>query len=102
MAYAARALNTKAVIVMPENAPSIKLKATAGMGAEIVKVGSGSQERQLKAEELAGQHGYAIVPPYNDEKIIAGQGTIALELVASPEFKEIEAVVCPVGGGGLP
>src|SRR6476646_1930745 len=58
VAYAARALKTKAVIVMPGNAPAIKLEATASLGAEIVKVGPGSQERQLKAEELAAKHGY--------------------------------------------
>ncbi len=76
VAYAARALGVKAVIVMPNNAPSIKREATAALGAEIVFVGPGSSERQLKAEELAAQHGYVIVPPYNDEQIIAGQGTI--------------------------
>ncbi|MGC2476739.1 MAG: pyridoxal-phosphate dependent enzyme, partial [Candidatus Sulfotelmatobacter sp.] len=79
VAYAARALKTKSVIVMPNNAPAIKREATAKLGAEIVLVGPGSDERKNKAEELAAQHGYVIVPPYNDEKIIAGQGTIGLE-----------------------
>src|SRR5258708_35594720 len=78
VAYAARALGVKAVIVMPNNAPAIKREATAALGAEIVIVGPGSTQRQLKAEELAPQHGYVIVPPYNDEHIIAGQGTIGL------------------------
>src|SRR6202008_3004557 len=73
-AYAARALNVKSVIVMPNNAPAIKREATEKLGAEIVIVGPGSDERKTKAEELAAQHGYVIVPPYNDEKIIAGQG----------------------------
>jgi threonine dehydratase len=99
VAYAARALRTKAVIVMPGNAPAIKLEATAGLGAEIVKVGSGSVERQQKAEELAAQRGYAIVPPYNDEKIIAGQGTIGLEILE--EVPDVETVLVPVGGGGM-
>src|SRR5438477_912354 len=72
VAYAARALGVKAVIVMPNNAPAIKREATAALGVDIVLVGPGSTERQLKAEELAAQHGYIIVPPYNDEKIIAG------------------------------
>ncbi len=99
VAYAARALDTKAVIVMPENAPAIKLDATAGMGAEIVKVGAGSQERQQKAEELAAQHGYAIVPPYNDEKIIAGQGTMGIEILE--QVPDVETVLVPVGGGGM-
>jgi threonine dehydratase len=99
VAYAARALHTKAVIVMPGNAPAIKLEATAGMGAEIVKVGPGSQERQHKAEELAAQNGYAIVPPYNDEKIIAGQGTMGLEILE--QAPDVETVLVPVGGGGM-
>ncbi len=99
VAYAARALGVKAVIVMPNNAPAIKREATAALGAEIVLVGPGSAERQLKAEELAAQHGYIIVPPYNDEKIIAGQGTIGLEILE--DLPEVEAVFAPVGGGGL-
>ncbi len=99
VAYAASALGTKAVIVMPANAPAIKLEATAGLGAEIVKVGPGSSERQSKAEELAEQHGYAIIPPYNDEKIIAGQGTIGLEILE--DVPGVETVLVPVGGGGM-
>jgi threonine dehydratase len=99
VAYAARALKTKAVIVMPSNAPAIKREATAKLGAEIVLVGPGSDERKTKAEELAAQHGYVIVPPYNDEKIIAGQGTIGLEILE--DLPEIETVLSPVGGGGL-
>src|ERR1700674_4286221 len=66
VAYAARALGVNAVIVMPNNAPAIKRQATAALGADIVLVGPGSAARQLKAEELAPQHGYIIVPPYND------------------------------------
>ena len=99
VAYAARALHTKAVIVMPGNAPAIKIAATAALGAEIVKVGAGSVERQQKAEELAAQHGYAIVPPYNDEKIIAGQGTMGLEIL--DDVPAVETVLVPVGGGGM-
>src|SRR5258708_25118994 len=81
VAYAARALGAKAIIVMPRNAPKNKFEATAALGAEIVAVGPGSEERRLRAEQLAAEHGYAIVPPYNDEKIIAGQGTVGLELL---------------------
>jgi threonine dehydratase len=99
VAYAARALQVKSVIVMPNNAPQIKRDATAKLGAEIVLVGPGSEERKNKAEELAAQHGYAIVPPYNDEKIIAGQGTIGMEILE--DFPEVETVLAPVGGGGL-
>ena len=99
VAYAARALKVKSIIVMPNNAPQIKRDSTAKLGAEIVLVGPGSDERKSKAEELAAQHGYAIVPPYNDEKIIAGQGTLALEILE--DFPEVETVLSPVGGGGL-
>jgi threonine dehydratase len=99
VAYAARALKTKAIIVMPNNAPAIKREATAALGAEIVFVGPGSAERQLKAEELAARHGYVIVPPYNDEQIIAGQGTIGLEILE--DLPEVETVLVPVGGGGM-
>ncbi len=99
VAYAARALGVKAVIVMPGNAPAIKLEATRSMGAEIVLVGPGSDERKAKAEELAAQHGYVIVPPYNDEKIVAGQGTMGLEIME--DLPEVETVLVPVGGGGM-
>jgi threonine dehydratase len=99
VAYAARALKTKAVIVMPSNAPEIKRQATVKLGAEIVLVGPGSDERKIKAEALAAEHGYIIVPPYNDEKIIAGQGTIGIEILE--DLPEVECVLSPVGGGGL-
>ena len=99
VAYAARALGVKAIIVMPGNAPKNKLEATAALGAEIVIVGPSSEERRLRAEELAAEHGYAIVPPYNDEKIIAGQGTVGLEILE--DLPNVETVLVPVGGGGL-
>ena len=99
VAYAARALGVKAIIVMPGNAPKNKLDATAALGAEVITVGAGSEERRLRAEQIAAEHGYAIVPPYNDEKIIAGQGTVGLEILE--DLPEVETVLVPVGGGGL-
>jgi len=99
VAYAARALGAKAIIVMPNNAPLVKREATAALGAEIILVGSGSAERQQRAEELAAQHGYVIVPPYNDEKIIAGQGTMGLEIL--DDLPQVECILAPVGGGGM-
>ena len=99
VAYAARALGAKAVIVMPRNAPQLKVRATAALGAEIVTVGAGSTERLRKAEELAAQHGYVIVPPYNDEQIIAGQGTVGLEVLE--DLPDVDLVLVPAGGGGL-
>jgi threonine dehydratase len=99
VAYAARALGVKAVVVMPRTAPKIKIESTQGMGAEIVFVGPGSAERQAKAEELAGERGLTIVPPYNDERIIAGAGTIGLEILE--QMADVELVLAPIGGGGL-
>jgi threonine dehydratase len=99
VAYAARALGIKAVIVMPSNAPQVKVKATQALGAEIVTVGPGSAERKAKAEELAAAFGYVVIPPYDDRDIIAGQGSCGLEIVA--DRPEVELVLAPVGGGGL-
>src|SRR5260370_5716912 len=99
VAYAARALGVKAVIVMPGSAPKNKLEATASLGAEIIAVGPGSEERRFRAEQLATERGYVIVPPYNDEKIIAGQGTVGLEILE--DLPAVQTVLVPVGGGGL-
>ena len=99
VAYAARVMGVKAIIVMPGNAPKNKLEATAALGAEVVAVGPSSEERRLRAEQLAAEHGYVIVPPYNDEKIIAGQGTVGLEILEY--LPAVETVLVPVGGGGL-
>jgi threonine dehydratase len=99
VAYAARALKTQAVIVMPSNAPRVKREATAALGAEIVWVGPSGVERQVKAEELAAERGYIIIPPYDDEKIIAGQGTAGLEIVE--DLPDVDLVLVPIGGGGL-
>jgi threonine dehydratase len=99
VAYAARAFGVRAVIVMPANAPEIKRRATAALGAEIVTVGPASSERRERAEALAAEHGYAIIPPYDDAAIIAGQGTCGLEIL--DDCPEIDLVLVPVGGGGL-
>ncbi len=99
VAYAARALGTKAVIVMPENAPQVKIVATRALGAEIVMVGNASSDRRRKAEELAAAHGYAMIPPYDDAAIVAGQATCGLEI--TEQLPEVDLVVAPVSGGGL-
>ncbi len=99
VAYSARAMGVPSVLVMPRNAPAIKMANTRALGAEIVLVGPGSQERQTRAEELAAEHGYAIIPPYNDEKIIAGTGTIGLEILE--DLPAPGVVLAPIGGGGL-
>ncbi len=99
VAFAARALGVKATIVMPSSAPSVKLDATRAMGAEVVLVGPASEDRIKKAEELERESGLVPVPPYNDEKIIAGQGTIGLEIFE--DMSDVELVLVPIGGGGL-
>jgi threonine dehydratase len=99
VAYAARALGAKAVIVMPENAPEVKIAATRALGAEIVFVGPASSERRLKAEELVAKFGYAMIPPYDAPQIIAGQATCGLEIVE--QLPGVELVISPVSGGGL-
>ncbi|MES2392431.1 MAG: threonine/serine dehydratase [Acidobacteriota bacterium] len=99
VAYAARALGAKAVIVMPSNAPQVKMDATRALGAEIVLVGAASSERRVKAEELETEFGYTMVPPYDDEAVIAGQGTCGLEIVE--QLPDVGLVLSPVSGGGL-
>jgi threonine dehydratase len=99
VAYAARAVGAKAVIVMPSNAPAVKRAATLALGAEVVDVGVASSERLAKAEELVREYGYVVIPPYDDEQIIAGQGTCGLEIVN--ELPDVDLVVSPVSGGGL-
>jgi threonine dehydratase len=99
VAYAAREVGAKAVIVMPSNAPAIKRAATLALGAEVVDVGLASSERLAVAEELVRKHGYIVIPPYDDEQIIAGQGTCGLEIVE--ELPDVDLVVSPVSGGGL-
>ena len=99
VAYAARALGAKAVIVMPENAPQGKRRATEALGAEIVTVGNASTDRKRKAEELEAVHGYTMVPPYDDDYVIAGQATCGLEIIE--QLPNAELVLSPVSGGGL-
>jgi threonine dehydratase len=99
VAYAAREVGAQAVIVMPSNAPAIKRAATLALGAEIVDVGPASSERFAKAEELVREHGYVVIPPYDDEQIIAGQGTCGLEIVE--QLPDVDLVLAPVSGGGL-
>jgi len=99
VAYAAREVGAKAVIVMPSNAPAVKRAATLALGAEIVDVGLASSERLEVAEQLVREHGYVVIPPYDDEQIIAGQATCGLEIVES--LAAVDLVLAPVSGGGL-
>ena len=99
VAYAAREVGAMAVIVMPSNAPAIKRAATLALGAEIVDVGVASSERLEMAEKLVREHGYVVIPPYDDEQIIAGQATCGLEIVE--DLPDVDLVLAPVSGGGL-
>ena len=99
VARAARLLGTAAVVVMPSDAPEVKRERVAADGAEIVIVGTASDERQRVAEEMAARRGLAIIPPFDDDRIIAGQGTVGLEIVE--DRSDVAAVLVPVGGGGL-
>jgi threonine dehydratase len=99
VAFAARHVGAKAVIVMPSNAPAIKRAATLRLGAEVVECGLASSERLEVAEALVRKHGYVVIPPYDDAAIIAGQATCGLEIVV--ELSEVDLVLAPVSGGGL-
>lgn len=99
VAYAARAVGARAVIVMPSNAPAVKRAATISLGAEVVDVGVASSERLAVAEDLIARHGYVVVPPYDDDEIIAGQATCGLEIME--ELPDADLVLAPVSGGGL-
>jgi threonine dehydratase len=98
-AYVAREVGANAVIVMPSNAPAIKRAATLAYGAEIVDVGVASSERLAKSDQLVREHGYVVIPPYDDDQIIAGQGTCGLEIVEA--LPDVELILVPVSGGGL-
>ncbi|ARP68667.1 pyridoxal-5'-phosphate-dependent protein [Streptomyces sp. MUSC 125] len=98
-ALAARELGAHAVILMPEDAPRAKREATAGYGAEIVTYDRYTQDRTALGEALAEDRGLALIPPYDHPHVIAGQGTAALELLE--ETGPLDALVVPVGGGGL-
>jgi threonine dehydratase len=99
VARAARLLGVPAVVVMPSDAPAVKRERVELDGAQIVIVGPGSDERRRVAEELAAKRGFAIIPPFDDDRVIAGQGTIGLELVE--DLPDLATVLVPIGGGGL-
>lgn len=99
VALAASLLGTTAVIVMPEDAPPVKVEATRGHGAEIVPYDRYTQDRERVAAELAEQRGLTLVPPFDDPLVMAGQGTVALELLE--DAGPVDVLLAPVGGGGL-
>jgi len=93
----ARELGLRAVIVIPDAAPAVKVDAVRALGAEVVIVTAA--ERESRALELAAEHGYVMIPPYDDAAVLAGQGTVGLEIAA--DLPGADVVLVPVSGGGL-
>jgi threonine dehydratase len=99
VALAAARLGAPAVIVMPTNAPAIKIAGVKRWGAEVVLEGTTSVDRRVRAEAIAAERGLTMVPPFDHEWIIEGQGTCGLEILE--QVPNVEVVVVPIGGGGL-
>ncbi len=97
VAYAAKLLNSKATIVLPYSAPSVKVDGIRALGAEVVQCKLA--ERHVLTEKLSREHGYCNIHPYDDYDIMAGQGTAGLEIVA--QLPDVDTIVVPIGGGGL-
>ncbi|MBV9582471.1 MAG: pyridoxal-phosphate dependent enzyme [Chloroflexi bacterium] len=99
VALAARELGIPATVVMPDDAPALKVAGTRGYGAEVVTYARLTEDREAIAQRLATERGLTLVPPYNHPQIMAGQGTAALELI--DEVEHLDWLLMPVGGGGL-
>src|SRR4029450_3810137 len=99
VAYHAARLSIPATIVMPVTTPFVKVEATQAHGAEVVLDGETVAEAQVRAETIARERGLTFVHPYDDPLVIAGQGTIALEMLE--DAPALDALVVPIGGGGL-
>ena len=99
VAYAAKHFNLRALIVMPEATPLLKVSATKDLGAEVVLSGDNYDEAYAKALEIAKAQNLVFIHPFADDEVIAGQGSVALEMIQ--ERKDIDVVVVPIGGGGL-
>jgi len=99
LALASCLMGVRATIVMPKNAPSVKVEATKGYGADVVFCGNTEADRIATADSLIESHGYTMVHPYDDDRIICGAGTAALEMLE--DTGGVDIIVAPVGGGGL-
>jgi len=99
VAYAASLVGARAIIVMPTATPLIKVNRTKSYGAEVILYGDVYDDAYAYAQELAGEHGYTFIHPFNDEDIAAGQGSIAMEIVK--ELPTVDYILVPIGGGGL-
>src|SRR5256714_10953287 len=99
VAYHANRLGIPAVIVMPRYTPSVKVERTRAFGAEVLLAGDGFDDAKAHATELAPSLGLEFIHPYDDERVVAGQGTIALEMLAAQP--QLDTLLVPIGGGGL-
>ncbi len=99
IAYSAAHNGARSIICMPAGAPLSKIEATKKYGAEVVLVDGVYDDAYKKAVELTNEHGYTFAHPFDDEKVIAGQGTIALEIL--DQLPDVEQIIVPIGGGGL-
>jgi threonine dehydratase len=99
VALAARLFGIRAVVVMPTTAPPVKIDGARRLGAEVVLEGTTSLHRQQRAETIAAEQGLTVIPAFDHRDIIAGQGTVAIEILA--DWPEVQIVVVPIGGGGL-
>src|SRR6266508_3260941 len=99
VAYAAQLVGTRAVVVMPETAPAVKVAGVKRWGGEVVFAGRTSEDRQREADEIAAREGLVVVPPFDHPDIVAGQATVGLEI--AEQLPDVRTVVVPVGGGGL-
>ena len=99
VAYAARKLGVKAVICMPATTPILKVEGTRALGAEVVLHGDGFDDAYTHSLELQKKHGYVYIHPFNDLQVLLGQGTTALEIIDA--LKDVDAILCPIGGGGF-
>lgn len=99
VAYAARLLGIRSVVVMPQRAPAIKVDGVRRLGGEVVIEGNSSQQRYERARQIAAEEGLAMVPPFESLDVIAGQGTCGLEILE--DAPDVETILVPVGGGGL-
>ena len=99
VAYAAQLVGVRAVVVMPETAPAVKVAGVKKWGGEVVLAGRTSDDRQRAAEDMAARDGLAMVPPFDHPDIVAGQATVGLEI--AEQLADVRTVVVPVGGGGL-
>jgi threonine dehydratase len=99
LALVGKLLHTPTVIVMPDDAPAVKLAATRGYGAEVVLYDRVEQKREVIARQLGEERGLALIPPFEHPHIIAGQGTAALELLT--DVPDLDVLIVPIGGGGL-